>query len=255
MLKHITILLPFLVSLFWTIQFFLNRKINTRSQNIWTVVMGLITITMAVVSFYWYIDKNYSLYYKLDIIETYSTLLFIPTIFLYFREVTGDKSWSVLKINLFFVPAVLFATVSAICFLSLGEEQAINFMREMMEGDGEVTFDKPFLNIMRLIINEYTYSLLLFLQAISLFVYAVYRLLLYRRHLYDFFSNIDDKDMKHHWAVLWGVLAFLTLTFLAVASGYTLYIKYDGMVSVIMILYGQYPLFYLPPCFLFVLYL
>ncbi|MDH8702247.1 AraC-like DNA-binding protein [Dysgonomonadaceae bacterium PH5-43] len=200
--------------------------------------MILITITMGVSAFYWYVDKNYSLFYKLDIIETYSTLLFIPVIFLYFKEVTGDKSRLALKNSLFFIPPVLFATISAVCLLCLGEEQATNFMKVMIEDNGDIHFDNPIYYTLRLLINEYTYSLLLLLQALSLFVYAIYRLILYRQHLYDFFSNIDDKEIKHHWSVLWGILAFLILTFVVAVMGYALYIEYEGLVSIILFLYA-----------------
>lgn len=199
----------------------------------------MIAVTMGVAVFYWYMERDdYSLYYKLDIVETYSTLLFIPAIFLYFREVTGDKSWSALKISLFFVPPLLFATANAIGFLYAGEAQAVRFMKDVVENNGQVVFDNPFFYQMRFFISEYTYSLLLGLQAVSLLVYAVYRLLLYRRHLCDFFSNINEKGLRHHWMALGGIFVYLVLTFWAAESGYVLYVAYNYVVSVFMLLYA-----------------
>jgi AraC-like DNA-binding protein len=201
--------------------------------------MGLVSISMALSAFYWYADENYSLFYKLDIIETPSTLLTIPVIYLYFKELTGDRQRSWFKLSILFIPPILFSVANAAGYLLIGEEYATAFTKAIIENKGNVSIEGHELyRQMRFIINEYTYSLLCFVQAVGVFVYAMRRLLLYRRRLRDFFSNVDDKDMKHHWAVLWGILAVLILTFIVTALGYALYIKYDISVSIFRILYA-----------------
>ncbi|MDL2323211.1 helix-turn-helix domain-containing protein [Bacteroidales bacterium OttesenSCG-928-A17] len=240
MLKDIIILSPFLVSLFWIIHFFSNRKRNSRSQNIWAIALGLMTITGAIHAFYWYIDENsYSLFYKLDIIECFSTLLFIPMLFLYFRELTGDKDeksrW---KIALLFIPPLLFSVASASFYLLTGEEYATLFTKLKIESNGTASVESiPYHQILW-IINEYTYSLLFSIQAVVVVVYAIRRLIIYRNHLCDFFSDIEGKDTKYYWAVLGGLLIFLTVVAVSGLSGYMLYTEYSAGVSVFLLLYG-----------------
>ncbi len=239
MLKHISILLPFLVPLFWTVFFLCNSKRNTRSQNIWTVEMALATFLMASSAFYWYAEENYSLFYKLDIISIFCILLSIPVMYLYFKELTGDRHKSWLQLSILFIPPILFAGANAAGYLLIGDEYATAFTKAIIENRGDAVVEGHTLfRQMRFIVNEYTCSLLLLAQTVGVFIYATHRLLLYRKRLRDFFSNVDDKDIKHHWAVLCGNMALLVLTFVATALGYTLYIEYDISTSVFRVMYA-----------------
>lgn len=233
MLKDIIILLPFLVSLFWTTHFLLNRKKNSRSQNVWTVAIGLICIIMGASAFYWYANENYSLFYQLDIIESVTTLSFVPVIFLYFKELTGDfKRWNYFQIALFFFPAFLFGSVAIFVYLYLGDDVMAAFSRDMIENLGNPTPgilpDSPLINGLHFIVNEYTYSAVLLIQTIAVIIYAFYRILLYRRRLNDFFSNVDDMNMKHYWAISGGILVFLIFTFAMTGLGFTLYVGFES---------------------------
>lgn len=243
MLEHITLLLPFLVSLFWTILFFFDRKRNNRPQNIWAMAMVLITVTMGVGAFYWNANENYSLFYKLDIIESFTTLSFVPVIFLYFRELTGGNGkWTKAKTGLLFLPAILFTAVSIFAYVYLGEERAAAFSQSMIENQGNleegILPDSILIHSLHLIVNEYTYSLVLLIQIVAVIIYAVRRLFLYRRRLDDFFSDRDGKDMKHHWSVFGGVLAFLVLTLITIGLGYTLYTEYHTTVAIVTFLHA-----------------
>lgn len=239
MLKNAFILLPFFVPLFWAAYFFIEGKRNSRSQKIWMIATLFIATSMGIAAFYWQVDGNYSLFYKLDVLDAFMTLSFIPMIFLYFREVTGDKSRLDWKITLLFLPPVFLGVASTIVYAIMGDEQSAAYAKAMIENEDGILYDSsmPFYRL-RVVVNEYIYSISLFLQAIIVLVYVMYRLIIYRKHLNDFFSNIDDKSMSHHWAVFWGLVALLGLTSVVAASGYLLYIEYDAWVSFIEILAG-----------------
>ncbi|NDV80572.1 AraC family transcriptional regulator [Bacteroides sp. 51] len=239
MLKSLAIFTPFFVSLFWTIMFLINRKQNSRSQNIWGVATALCTISMGIMAFYWHLNGNYSLYYKLDIVDYFITLSFIPAVFLYFRELTGDKSRVAWKIILLMLPPILFGSLVGTIYLLLGDEEASAFVQSMIENQGEAPYDAsmPFYEIHK-IANGYGYSLSFFLQAVCVIIYAGRRLLVYRRQLADFFSNIEDKSLDRHWGVLWGMMALLVLATIVSASGYLLYISYTPWVPVITVTVG-----------------
>ncbi|MDF9830402.1 helix-turn-helix transcriptional regulator [Parabacteroides sp. PF5-6] len=239
MLKHVCILLPGLVSLFWTALFAANWRKNSRSQHIWTIVMAFITLSMGIMAFFWYSEGNYSLYYKMDILDYVATLSFIPFIFLYFREVTGDTGrWAKGKAGLLFLPPVVLGCVTATVYFLLGDEQAAAFSRATVE-DPESLRQTSFLPYKILYFaGEYLYSISIAIQAIVVFVYAFRRLYRYRSHLEDFFSDTEDKDLKYHWAALRGLFVLLLLTLAVAASGYLQYIPYDIWVSIIPAVIG-----------------
>lgn len=239
MLKIISAMLPFFVSLFWAVTFILNWKSNSRSQNIWGVTVALIAVSMGIATYYWHDDKDYSLYYILDVFDYLSTLSFVPFIYLYFRELTGDKSPVVWKMLLFFLPPVLLGGTVATIYLQMGHEQSTEFIKALIEGQGEVEYNESIANYqIHKIANGFGYSISLTVQTLIVAVYAVYRLLFYRKLLDDFFSNIEDKSMNHHWAVLWGMIALLALTLIIGATGYLLFIEYDYWVSIAQVLIG-----------------
>lgn len=219
--------------------FLTNRKQNSRPQNIWTIVLGFIVISMAVMAFFWYSEGNYSLFYKLDILDYFATLSFIPMIFLYFREVTGDKGkWTKLKTALLFTPSVLLGSVVALVYLLMGDEQAAAFSQNVVEDPKSLPQSPSLYYQVLFVIGEYLYSLSILTQAVFVFIYAFRRLLLYRNRLNDFFSDIEDKDLEHHWSALWGLFALLLLTFAIAVSGYLRYIEYDIWVSIIPVTIG-----------------
>lgn len=239
MLKALAILFPFFVLMLWLGRFLSRYKQNTRSQNIWTVVVGILAIVIGINCYYWFFDGNYGLYYVLDVVSSFATLAFVPVIFLYFREVTGDRSkWSKLKIALLFLPSALFGSIGIIYALLLGKEQTLAFIQLVFDNSGNVLPNEILYYDLFRISNPYTFSLALLAQAVYVFTYATRRLLHYRKNLNNFFSNIENKDMKHHWAVLWGILALLMLVFATSASGYMMYIEYDIWVAIFLILYG-----------------
>ncbi|NDV59446.1 AraC family transcriptional regulator [Bacteroides sp. 519] len=240
MIKNYTIFIPAFVSLFWAIFFLLNWKRNSRSQHIWAVAMGLITITTSVSAFYWNYSQNYSLYYKLDILDCFSTLSFVPVIFLYFKVLTGDtRKTSTWGTVLLFIPPVLLGGVTAIAYWSIGEEQSIAFIRNMLENHSEEALNlPPPYTYIRKFCNEYTYSISLLLQTTFVLIYIIRRLYTYQKQLEGFFSNLEGKSIEHSRAVLRGLILFLVLLVATAGFGYTLYVEYDIWVSVIMTLIG-----------------
>lgn len=241
MLKHITLLVPTLVCLFWTLFFFLNRKKNSRAQNIWTWVMLLLLVSCGVTAFYWYSSENYGLFYKLDIVEAFTTLLFIPAMFLYFRESTGNrKKLSVQEAFLLFSPSLFCGGVTAFRYLYAGDYHSTEYSRVMIENLGSVLPENDPFHYIRGFLNvSTTYSILFLLQAVFVLTYAVRRLYQYRKRLEDFFSDVDDRGIRSQWAVLCGVMTLLAIFVAVSASGYMMYVGYDTWVTIIYWLLGS----------------
>jgi len=238
MLKTITLSLPFLVSLFWTVYFLFGRKRNSRAQNIWLIAMCIITIEMGVYGAYWgYEGYNYII----DAIDPFAMLSFMPVVFLYFRELTGDKSKRLLtlKVILLFLPAALIGGATVFVYLFFGEETATLFIAHMSEYGTVEGFDavSPTVRLYQSI-TECLYSASLLIQVFVVMIYAYRRLSLYRSRLKDFFSNLDHTSLVHYWAALWGFLALFVLLLFISTGGYMLYVEYSVQVSVVMIAFS-----------------
>lgn len=239
MLKYITTLFPSLVSVFWLALFLLNRKRNSYTQNIWTLALVCIALSMGVMAFAWNHDGNYSLHYKLDVLDNLATLSFVPFIFIYFREVTGDRWRCVnLKNILLFLPALLLGGLSLVVYLIMGEEQATAYARRVTENPDTLWQNGSVYDRILFVADEYLYSFFIVVQGVWAMVYASRRVVSFRHRLNDFFSDTDDKDIEYHQAALWGIIALLLLTAITAMTGYLQYVTYDIWISVITTLIG-----------------
>lgn len=245
MLKNVAIFFPAFVSLFWMILFLIRWRGNSRSQNIWGIAISLMTISLVVVVVYWNRHDNYNLYYKLDVIETITTLSFVPVIFLYFERLTGVKGkGQIFRKILLFAPPVVISGTTIIFYLIIGDERATAFCKYTVENNGALSPDFYEYRHLYTLFNVYTYSVSILVQEILVFIYAVRNILAYRKRLDDFFSNLEGKSMEHHRATLKGFLMFLILIITIALSGNLLFVDFDIMVFVFLLLLGMV-LFYL----------
>ena len=237
MLKIITLLLPFLVSVFWTVLLFLNRKRNSRPQNTWMVVMLIFTIVMGINGYYWFVDGNYALFYKLDIIESFATLLVIPGIYIYFRELTGDKK-NILRTVLLCLPSIIVGSITTTLYFFLGEREATAYIEYAMKNNGGLPVHLESLYGFYIVTNEYAYSIFVIIQVVIVLTYATRRVIQYRRNLSDFFSNLEDKSIEHIHAVLWGLFILLICVLVSAATGQMLYINYSLQMHFLLVCIG-----------------
>lgn len=245
MLKNVAIFFPAFVSLFWMILFGIRWKRNSRSQNIWGIAISLMTISLVVATVYWNHHDNYNLYYKLDVLETITTLSFVPVIFLYFERLTGVKGkGQIFRKILLFAPPVVMGGTTIIFYLIIGDERATAFCKYIVENNGALSPDFYEYRYPYMLFNIYAYSVSMLVQAILVFIYAVRNILAYRKRLDDFFSNLEGKSMEHHRATLKGLLLFLILIITTALSGNLLFVDFGIMVFVLLFLLGVV-LFYL----------
>ncbi|QIU95255.1 helix-turn-helix domain-containing protein [Bacteroides faecium] len=239
MLRNFVILFPAFVSLFWALLFMMRWKRNSRSQNIWAVALLLLSNSMSIAALYWHDYEDYSLIYKLDVLETISTLSFIPVVFLYFERLTGvKKKGQIFRKILLFIPPVLMGGSTVLFYLIVGEERAAEFFKYIVEHDGALSPGFYEYRYVYMCINVYTYSAFLVVQAVLVFIYAGRNILMYRKQLDDFFSNLEGKSMDHHRATLKGLMLFLILVIAIAGSGNLLYVDFGFMVLVFLFLLG-----------------
>ncbi|WP_163631110.1 AraC family transcriptional regulator [Paludibacter sp. 221] len=157
--------------------------------------------------------SNYELFYKLELVEAFTTLLLLPLLYLCFRTLTNEKSlcW---KDFLWFLPAILIGGSMLLLYIIMGDEYAIIYIREMIENQGKlITFTGPVYRVHNFI-SGYLYTILVLAQIIYILIYATVRLVNYRHRLNDFFSNREGKSIENGTALLVVLYIVLILSLL-----------------------------------------
>lgn len=210
MLRDSILLLPSFICLFWGITLLLEKKTKNRSQKIWILATFVMGVSIFIWSRLFNGVNNYRIFYKIELIEAFTTLLLLPLLYLGFRTLVNIKplSW---KEYLWFLPSVLISGSMFILYMIMGEEQAAAYIREIVENQGRlVALTEPVYRIHNCI-SVYVYAGIILLQIIYMLIYATTHLVRYRRQLNSFFANSEGKSVKQGTfllALLYFVLIF-----------------------------------------------
>lgn len=170
---------------------------------------------MAISTFIWSVFftgiHDYSLFYKLELIEAISTLLLLAILYYFFQTMTNERPLRG-RDYLWLLPTLIIGTSMILLYLLMGDQQATIYVREITENKGTlVTLTDP-VSRMQQFIGVRIYMPLVFLQIIYVLVYASVRLVQYRKRLNEFFSNPEGRSLRNAKAVLVGVYFVLLLS-------------------------------------------
>lgn len=208
MLYDLSLILPGITCFVWSVVMLCRFKANNRAQNIW-IAAGL---TMCVSTGVWAVFfggiHDYALFYKLELLEAFTTLLLPPLLFFCFRALTGEQRFG-WREYVWLLPALLIGGSMMTLYEVMGEENAVGYIREVSSNQGRlVTYTAPIyqtLNFMSVVL----YKVLVIVQIIHLLAYATVRLIRYRHRLSNFFSNREGKSLENATTVL--VLLYVVL--------------------------------------------
>lgn len=243
MLKYLILLSPCFVCLYSAIILFINRKSNVRQQNMWGLSMFSLFICSTIWALFYVGANDFSLYYKLDIIDTASTLLVCPFVFLYFRSITNNSplSW---KEYIHFSPALFIGISSLLLYARMGEVQATRYMQALLTDYTDLKeFTAPVYK-MHYAINVVLYYILFIGQAAALMIYALRQITNYRKRLEEFYSTLNGKSLENMKAVLIGAFLLSALWLLGIFLNYLFYNEYPWITYLLFICYAAV-LFYI----------
>lgn len=229
MLKSFILLLPSFVCLYSAINFFINRKQNFRSQNIWMLCMFAMSISSFIWSIYYAGIENYKIYYKLDIIDATVSLAFLPFVHLYFRSLTDETplGW---KEYSWFLPGLFVGVSSIILYIRMGDARAAEYMEAICTDHMNLDEYSALVYKILFAINVVFYYTTLTIQQILLMIYTIKHLSKYQKRLDDYFlSNPDERSLKSIKATFTGILVLIMIYFSFLFEG--------------LILRHQYPIF------------
>ncbi len=210
MLYYLVMSLPCIACLFWAIAIGIRSKKNHLSQQIWVFSLIAMAISTSVWGFFFSGVNNYSLFYKLEVLEAFSTLLLPALLYFCFRSLTNEKPFS-WKMYIWLAPAFIIGGAIATLYLSIGEDQAVAHVRDLVQSRGAPTDLSGTEQIMA-IISGPVYSILVLAQMIFVLIYAAVRLIHYRERLSDFYSNLEGKSLENYRALLMGGCLILVLS-------------------------------------------
>ncbi len=169
--------------------------------------------------------EDYSLYYKLDVIDHICTLSLFPLVYLYFRSLThaGPLPW---KQYAWLIPGFLVGLSAAVSYCLMGDERSTAYIREMVENIEYLHFTPGSLEWWHCMVSEYGFNLLIFLQIVAGMTYATRNLIRYKRGLSHYFSNFEEKAIENNRAVLIGQFFILGLSCVAFCLWNTTYTHY-----------------------------
>ncbi len=229
--------LPCFVSLFWAVTLLCSRKTNLRPQNIWIVCM----LAMFFSSFIWGIllsgVEDYSLYYKLDVIDIVLTLQFFPLVYFYFRSLTNSKKFT-WRQYICLAPGFVLGAIAALIYALMGDELSSSYVRETIVNSSDPHFEAGSLPWLSFLIGWYIFNVVLFLQVVVVMVYSTINLIRYKKGLSNFFSCLDEKCIENNQLVLTALFIILGFGLVVITLWNTNVYWYFNSKYIIMLVTG-----------------
>ncbi len=210
MLCYFALLSPCFASLFWTLTIALRARRNSTAQNIWIAAGAAMTVSTSVWSVCFAGVTDYAAFYKLEVLEAFTTLLLPPLFYFCFRSLTNEKPFG-WKMYVWLLPAVAVGAAMAALYLEMGESRAVAYLQATIGSRGAPTGLSGAEYALSLISGP-VYSLLVVAQLIFVLVYGTVRLIRYRHRLDEVFSALDGKSLENIRALLVCGYAMLLLS-------------------------------------------
>lgn len=194
MLRSLVTQLPFFVCLFWAVFLFIQKGAMVSKR-----ILGLFMFFSALMhlSYVVFFSSDMSLYMSFDWLFLFSSLLIIPTFYLYFFSVAKS---SMHRYSSFFhyLPAVLFLIAYVIAYNSATESQIRDYLYAFMYAKKTPQFDlidpAHRLNIL-FVANRIIFTI----QTVFYLIISFFVILNYRKRIRNLYSNLEGRDLK--WIV------------------------------------------------------
>ncbi len=187
MMKTVLLLNPVYVTLFWAIVLSFRNDRQVPGQFLGKFMFVAFVLYL---SHLLYFSGQYQVYYYLDSIYIFSSLLVYPLYHIYVRLLTVDDRFSVrLHCRYLIVPFIVFLLHLTGYFI-MDKAEAIFYIAKVQPGSGEVAGITSYM--------QYVYSIfrIAFILQVLYYLYRNFRLILAHNHrLGDFYSNPESRKL------------------------------------------------------------
>ncbi|MEG1543652.1 MAG: AraC family transcriptional regulator, partial [Tannerellaceae bacterium] len=206
MVYNLALLLPCAMCLIGAAWLICNRKSNTRAQNI--LVVGFLASGTFFLTTANYIVGNLdsSTLMWWDIVDSFGTMLIIPTMHLYFLSTILEKQFT-WREYIWFAPALVVGIGVATTYMLMDKTQIQGFIQTVLIDREENSIYTDTIYKVNRLIGYRIYHLITLIQIAGVVIFAVRGVREYHQRLRDFYSDADDKAINSdnktlRWCIL-----------------------------------------------------
>lgn len=191
MLKEIVVILPFFVSLFWSLILYIELKRDEIAKRV--LLSFMITATLLYACHLVYFSVGYSLYRYFNSLYLFSNLAVFPLFYIYVSTLSKEKANIRARIWLF-LPAIIIPFLVLIIHLIAPSYEVNDFIRRYLYNEN-IDYNHTIFS-----------SLLLILHQLSRYIFAIYLIVSvylgwkelqeYESHICQFYSSNKDRSLK-----------------------------------------------------------
>ncbi len=202
MIIKISLLLPIIVTLFWTIVLPSGRSWKEHPKLLLSILMAVASIFY--LSHALYFQKQIGLYYYFDSLYLLCNLLVFPLYHIYVRLLTIDRRFSLKKHSKHLVIPFIIFILSIIGYVSMSKQEGLNYLNQILLKGNTKGVSNQFMGVV------YISSRLLFILQVVFYLITNFRLLnRWNEKLLQLYSNIEGRSLQ--W------VQFFNLTFASIS--------------------------------------
>ncbi|WP_291593114.1 helix-turn-helix domain-containing protein [Bacteroides sp.] len=212
MLYNLALLFPCAVCLFGAMWLLCKRESNTKAQNILMLCLLLSSVFFFCTANYIAGIPDYITYRRLDILDCLVTPFIIPTMYLYFRALTyeGTFTW---KDYIWFLPSLVVGIGTYILYQAMDETQAANYITTVLINKSPISECHRPIYQLHYLFSIKLYTSIALVQIIGTATCAIFYLRHYHHRLQEFHSTLDDKSITLDYTILFWFISVIPFAF------------------------------------------
>ena len=191
MLYDIITYLPMFVTAFWSI----NLLITKGKQGKAKIMFGLFLAVACLLytSHAIYFQGTKIAYLFIDPIYTFATLAVYPLYFWYIKQLTTDKEYNLKNLRLL-LPAFILSITTALLYTIMDHDERALYIQNFLFGNSPIEAPTPIIKAQ--IFTYFTARISFIVTIIYVFVKGRPTVINHNKELANFFSDINQKDIK-----------------------------------------------------------
>lgn len=245
MIYNLALILPCAVCMIGAAWLICKRKSTTRSQKILTVGFLDSAVFFFCTAIYIGTTLDSTTFVWWDVIDSFATLLVIPTMYLYLRSMIhkGGFTW---KDYIWFLPAVFVGMSNIVINLLIDKTEFDNYIQTVFIERNETTNYTAPIYVIDQFIGVQIYHLTALFQIIGTSIFAVLGVRKYHQELREFYSDADDKSIYTDTRIVYWFLTAIPLSFALIVPDISFWQENHFLASLLFIAWAvvYFALFY-----------
>lgn len=211
MVYNLVLLLPCFMCLIGAVWLICKRESNTFSQNILALGFFISTLFFLCTANYIAGVLDSATFVWWDILDSFSAMLAIPTMYLYFRSMIyeGEFTW---KEYIWFVPALVVGLGTAGLYMIMDKTEMKDYIQSVLIEGKENENHLDTIYKLHQFIGVEIYNLTAIVQIVGLSISVFLGVRKYHQRLCEFYSDADDKSININNRLLYAFLLTIPLS-------------------------------------------